>query len=76
MEPVPLLRVKLAGKVVAEADLVVHDQSAAWTAFLHSYPAIAHLIAGEMFGTMHIACNDELRARTKETGIVLELEGS
>lgn len=75
MEPVSLFRVALDGKVVAEAELKVYDQEAAWATFIQCYPAVAHLIAGELFATMHAACDDDLRARTEDTGITLEIEG-
>ncbi len=73
MVPVPLLRVHLDGELVAEADLTVYDQSGAWNTFVQCYPSIAHLIAGELFGTMHAACNDEIRAKTEATGLTLDL---
>ena len=74
MSGVSLLKVVLAGEVVAEATLTVHDDGKAWGAFLNGYPQIAHLIAGEVFQTMRTACDAELRARTAETGITIDLE--
>lgn len=74
MEPVGLLRVVLGGEIVAEASLVVHDTGKAWAAFMNGYPQIAHLIAGELFQTMRVACDEKLRAATAETGITIDLE--
>ena len=73
MAEVSLLKVSLDGEVVAEAQLKVYDQTAAWHVFIQCFPAIAHLVAGELFGTMTAACDDEVLARTPQTGLILEL---
>ena len=74
MRSARLLKIVLGGEVVAEATLTVHDDQKAWTAFMNGYPQIAHLIAGEVFQAMRTVCDEELHARTSETGITIDLE--
>lgn len=74
MEPVSLLKITLDGNIVAEAELRVYDQAGAWKTFVNCFPAFAHLITGEVFATMHVACDDELRAKTPQTGLLLEMD--
>ena len=74
MAQVRLLQVVLGGEIVAEADLIVHDQRKAWGAFLNAYPDIAHLVAGELLQTMRTACDPVLLKSATETGIVIDLE--
>ncbi len=73
-EAVSLLKVSLDGELVAEATLVVHDQAGAWQVFTRCFPSFAHLLVGEVYATMQVACDDELRKATESTGLVLELD--
>ena len=74
MSEVSLLKLTFNGELVAEASLIVHDQAGAWEAFLNVYPQIAHLICGEVFSVMHVACDDELRAKTDHTGFSIDIQ--
>ncbi len=73
MAEVSFLKVSLDGELVASATLEVYDQKKAWQTFVNCYPTIAHLVSGELFGTMQAACDDEVRLRTPETGLTIDL---
>ena len=69
----PLLRVRLDGEIVAEATLTVYDAEKTWLAFVSGFPQIAHLVTGEFFNTVRIACDEQLKGITQETGITIDL---
>ncbi len=69
-----LLKVKVNGKLVAEAPLHIYDGAVAWEAFQNAYPDFAHLVAGEVYQAMRVACNPRLRGLLGEQGVVIELE--
>lgn len=69
-----LLKIVVNGELVAEAPLIVHDAPVAWEAFQDAFSNIAHLIAGEMFQSVRVACNPRLADLLGEQGVVIDLE--
>ena len=69
----PLLTIRLDGQVVAEATLVVHDGPGAWKAFQAAFANVAPFMVGEIFNTMRVACDPELRAEMGPQGMTIDL---
>ena len=71
----PLLRIMFNGDLVAEANLVVYDGLAAWTAFVEAFANISPSIVGELFNTVRVACHPETRELMGPQGITIALYG-
>ena len=72
-QPNQLLTIKLDGKVVAEATLVIYDAASAWLAFQESFAMLSSVIVGEFFNTMRVACHEDLKAERGPQGIMIDL---
>ena len=70
----PLLRILLNGKLVAEANIIVHDGPVAWEGFLEAFPNIAPVVVGELFNAVRVACDPVLRQRMGPQGITIDLK--